>query len=389
MRINKKLQRHFTLEERCAFQSKKGTLAADKIAEAVKRIDDYTAKTKALGQKSNQGDPRSQRCTPETRGAVMSKHTPTSARELIAQAAPRQSTRNLTLYNPDKGLKSIAVAEAAEKHWRRAKDAQQLNKAVEAKVTAQAEYVVWRDTQEGAGSGGDRKSKSRQSDFDLPDSDPGHKIASRWRKKYTRKDSESGRTVIDEESLAAALNEKRLWVQRVCEDVPPGTVRGTEGTGEVELYTPAEYLELTREVYGGQIDLCPASNAEAQKVAKAKKYFTAADDGLVQEWNGRVYLNPPYHRALLPTFIDKLHAEIDAGRTKEAILLINNTTDTEAGQSVLKKCNAVCFTAGRIKFWRPGGQTVLPTQGQMFAYYGSHTKRFVDVFSAIGVVLVK
>lgn len=58
MRINKKLQRHFTLEERCAFQSKKGTLAADKIAEAVKRIDDYTAKTKALGQKSDQGDPQ-------------------------------------------------------------------------------------------------------------------------------------------------------------------------------------------------------------------------------------------------------------------------------------------------------------------------------------------
>ena len=304
--------------------------------------------------------------------------------------AKRRST-DITQYDPDKGLKSIATAEAAERHFARAKNAEQLHTAVDAKITAQAEYVVWRDAQPsmGAHSGPGRGKKPiAVPKLVLPEDDPGHVVAHRWRKKYCSKD-EAGLTIIDEEKFAAELNEKRLWVQRVCEDVPAGTVRGTEGTGEVELYTPSQYLEMVREVYGGKIDLCPASNAEAQKVAKAEKYFSAKDNGLVQEWHGRIYLNPPYHRDLLPDFIKKLHAEIDAGRTKQAILLINNTTDTEAGQSVLKKCDAMCFTAGRIKFWRPGGQTVLPTQGQMFAYYGSHTKRFVDVFSAIGVVLVK
>jgi hypothetical protein len=50
-----------------------------------------------------------------------------------------------TLYDPVKGLKEIAVAEAGEKHWRRAKDATKLFAAVEAKIDAQADYVVWRD----------------------------------------------------------------------------------------------------------------------------------------------------------------------------------------------------------------------------------------------------
>ena len=53
--------------------------------------------------------------------------------------------RDLTLYDPDKGLKTIAVAEAGEKHWRRAKDATKLIAAIEKKIKAQADYIVFRD----------------------------------------------------------------------------------------------------------------------------------------------------------------------------------------------------------------------------------------------------
>src|SRR6266446_899963 len=57
----------------------------------------------------------------------------------------RTTSRDLTRYDPARGLQEIVVAEAAERHWRRAKDVVQLMVAIEAKIRGQADYVVWRD----------------------------------------------------------------------------------------------------------------------------------------------------------------------------------------------------------------------------------------------------
>jgi hypothetical protein len=72
-------------------------------------------------------------------------------------------------------------------------------------------------------------------------------------------------------------------------------IRGTFGTGEVEWYTPREYVDAAREVLGA-IDLDPATSAVAQRTIQASRFFTREDDGLQHEWHGRVWLNPPYAR---------------------------------------------------------------------------------------------
>ena len=51
--------------------------------------------------------------------------------------------RDLTSYDPEKGLKSIAVAEAAEKHFARATDKRQLNLAINEKLIAIRDFVLW------------------------------------------------------------------------------------------------------------------------------------------------------------------------------------------------------------------------------------------------------
>lgn len=63
-------------------------------------------------------------------------------------AGKRASGGAVDHYNPAKGLKIVAIAEAAEKYYRRAKDVQRLYEAVEAKLTEQRKFVLWWDGQE-------------------------------------------------------------------------------------------------------------------------------------------------------------------------------------------------------------------------------------------------
>jgi hypothetical protein len=56
------------------------------------------------------------------------------------------------------------------------------------------------------------------------------------------------------------------------------------GTGNVEWYTPAEYIESARYAMGG-IDLDPASSFIAQKTVRATVFFTMAEDALASSWS--------------------------------------------------------------------------------------------------------
>ena len=62
--------------------------------------------------------------------------------------AIRESGTDLQHYDPEKGLKNLAVAEAAEKHFARAKDSTKLFEAIKAKLTEQRNFVLWWDEQE-------------------------------------------------------------------------------------------------------------------------------------------------------------------------------------------------------------------------------------------------
>ena len=79
-------------------------------------------------------------------------------------------------------------------------------------------------------------------------------------------------------------------------------------TGNQEWYTPSEYVEAARRVMG-EIDLDPASSELAQETVRASSYYTKDDDGLVSEWSGRVWLNPPYSHAQTSFYLCFLFGE--------------------------------------------------------------------------------
>lgn len=153
----------------------------------------------------------------------------------------------------------------------------------------------------------------------------------------------------------------------------------TNNSKDDEWYTPAKYIESAREVLG-RIDLDPASNDFANKTVKADRYFTEESNGLEQEWYGNIWMNPPYSTALLSQFADKLISS----NFSQAIVLVNNATETAWFEKMISKASAIVFHKGRIRFVKRDGEHGAPLQGQAFIYYGDNAERFLEVFSKYG-----
>lgn len=160
----------------------------------------------------------------------------------------------------------------------------------------------------------------------------------------------------------------------------------THNSGENEWYTPVEFIHAAHEVLG-DIDLDPCSSARANEVINASRYFTIDDDGLSCKWEGRVWMNPPYSSSFVEPFTRKLAEHYKAGDVTEAIVLVNNATETAWFQSLASKSAALCFPAGRIKYWGPNREINQPLQGQAMFYLGKQTSKFETIFRRFGVVL--
>lgn len=154
-------------------------------------------------------------------------------------------------------------------------------------------------------------------------------------------------------------------------------------SGNNEWYTPLEYIELAREVMGS-IDLDPASSEKANEVVNAARYYTAEDDGLSQEWHGNVWLNPPYSSELITKFTDKFIMSARDKAIDQAVILVNNATETEWFSRLAGIADAVCFPKGRVKFYAPDGKIGAPLQGQAILYFGAYADCFVDTFRRKG-----
>ena len=191
----------------------------------------------------------------------------------------------------------------------------------------------------------------------------------------------------EEEYIEAEIQirAKDMAEQKIREIQEEKKLYKAQGTGENEWYTPIEIIEMARVVMGG-IDLDPASCEEANKVVSATSFFTAKTDGLKHDWHGRVWLNPPYSRDLMPAFVQKLLSEVNAGRVSQAIMLSHNNTDTAWFHSVCSKISCVCFPKKRIKFYR-GKNVAAPVNGQAFFYIGKNSSQFYGEFSKMGIVL--
>ena len=155
-------------------------------------------------------------------------------------------------------------------------------------------------------------------------------------------------------------------------------------SGDNEWYTPKPYIESARAVMG-EIQLDPASSPEANRVVNAETIFTAEQDGLSQTWAGKLWLNPPYSQPDCGKFCEKLALSVYAGSVTEALVLVNNATETRWFARLCSVAQGMCFPTGRIKFWHPRKEAA-PLQGQAILYFGKSWSRFVAEFKQYGIV---
>jgi phage N-6-adenine-methyltransferase len=282
-----------------------------------------------------------------------------------------------------KSIRDKAVALAA--YARQAKDTALIGHATEIRLRAERRWgELYRPEAKAKGGdkGGKKKidgSRAQPSNADTPtlnDMGVSKTQSAKWQ----------ALAALGEDKFEEKVGRAKTKAENITTSAP--RYARVKFTGETEWYTPPDIIEAAREVLGG-IDLDPASSVKAQEVVRAKNFFTKDDDGLAQDWSGRVWLNPPYAQPLIANFAAKTVSEWRAGRVSAAIVLINNSSDTAWFHELAGVASAMCFTRGRIRFLDPDGAEAVPTQGQTFFYFGGDAARFSARFGALGFIAVR
>jgi DNA N-6-adenine-methyltransferase (Dam) len=153
--------------------------------------------------------------------------------------------------------------------------------------------------------------------------------------------------------------------------------------GSDDWYSPPEVVDAARRALG-QIDLDPASCAEANAIVQASRFYTAADDGLRQAWTGRIWLNSPFAR-LAPKFAARFAEHWRAGAISAAVAVFGTHHMTTRWFGALAELRPlVCVPDHRLKF---SGSTARPAHGSAILGIGIDPGAFEREFAGFGPIL--
>lgn len=118
-----------------------------------------------------------------------------------------------------------------------------------------------------------------------------------------------------------------------------GFTHDNKDNASVDWYTPSWVFERL----GIEFDLDPCQPEIPIPWIPAKKTYSLRDNGLIQPWSGRVWLNPPYGKHT-PAWLERMHNH------RDGIALVFARTDCAWFHESVAKADAILFLRGRIKF---------------------------------------
>lgn len=106
--------------------------------------------------------------------------------------------------------------------------------------------------------------------------------------------------------------------------------------------TPQDLFDELDAEFGFTLDVCALPEN-----AKCERFYTPEQDGLIQNWHGIVWCNPPYGRNV-DKWIEKAHRHARAGGV--VVMLLPARTDTRWFHEYIYGKAEVRFLKGRLKF---------------------------------------
>ena len=109
--------------------------------------------------------------------------------------------------------------------------------------------------------------------------------------------------------------------------------------------TPQDFFNELHKEFDFTLDV-----AASHENAKLDNYYTVEENGLEQNWEGRVFVNPPYGREI-KHWVEKAYKESLEPYNECVVMLIPSRTDTRYWHDyIFDKAADVRFLKGRLKF---------------------------------------
>jgi phage N-6-adenine-methyltransferase len=105
--------------------------------------------------------------------------------------------------------------------------------------------------------------------------------------------------------------------------------------------TPQDFFDKLNALHGFELDVCATPDN-----AKCNKYYTVADDGLAQQWQGVCWMNPPYGRDIKAWMKKAYESSLNGAKV---VCLVPARTDTQWWHDYAMK-GQIEFIKGRLKF---------------------------------------
>lgn len=128
-----------------------------------------------------------------------------------------------------------------------------------------------------------------------------------------------------------------------------------------EWETPQALFDELSWIFGGfTLDPCATRSN-----AKCARFFTSAENGLAQRWEGKVFMNPPYGRSIGPWVRKAFESSLEGTLV---VCLLPARTDTRWWQEYAKR-GQVWFLRGRLKFGKARNAAPFPSAVVIFGRY--------------------